>query len=554
MKKRIISIVCIIALLLSFTLVGCGKGDKNDEEVQSKPDQEQEEKQDESKVDKEDSDGKEEDVGELGYKLPLVTEETTLTLGTIDNYYSPKSYTQNLPVWEEIEKNTGVKIEWDVTPSSDYGTVMSTRLAAGTDLPDIIMVPGDPMTYIKSGLLAPLDELIDEHAPNIKKMLEEDEMLKKMFTAPDGKTYTLSVPTDASNATNPYTWMVRKDWLDKVSLDEPATIDDWYEVLKAFKDKDPNENNQKDEVPYTVQNVSALLRFGNAWGLRLGTGGFHVEDDVVKFGYLLPEGKEFLTWLNRIYEEGLLDPDFASMNLDQYRARVESNKVGATVHFLDQLDNFQKSMQEELPDVEWITVVPPKGPNGQGGYMEKYGPISRYYSIIESSDKKELAIKWLDYTYATDEGNDYQTFGIEGLSYEIKDGKKVFTEFVTNNPDGLGQIDALRSIGAWPGTLYRQTEEYFLALQGEELKPLADKVVPYQVPNFPNMLLTQEESETMKAIWTDLSTYVDEMVLKFILGQEPLDKYEEFVETIKAMDIDKVLEVKQAQYDRYQDS
>jgi len=428
---------------------------------------------------------------------------------------------------------------------------MATRLAAGTDLPDIIMVPGDPMTYIPSGLFAELNDLIDKYAPNIKRMLEEDTRLKKLFTAPDGKIYTLSVPTEAQDIVQPYGYIVRQDWMEKLSINEPTTIEDWYDMLVKFKNSDPNGNSQADEVPFTCQNTSALLRFGNAWGLCLATGGFHVDENgKAQFGYLLPEAKEVLTWLNKLFNEGLIDPDFPQMNTDQLHTRVTSNQVGATINFLNNLDSYTKAMRAKVPDVKWTMVIPPKGPTGHA-HMEKYGPIARYYAIINSSKKKELAIKWLDYTYGSEEGNTYQTFGIEGLTYEIKDGKKVFTDFVLNNPDELGAIDVIRSVGGWPGTLYRQTVEYFLAFNGTEYMELAEKLRPYQIEKFPAMLATEDESRILKEVWTDIDTYVNEMVLKFILGQAPLANYDQFIDTLKSMGIDQVIKVRQAQLDRY---
>jgi len=544
MKKRFISIICIVAVLFAFFAASCSTKDNDSKNTDTQATgQEKTTSTNENTGDTKNT--------EKGYTLPIVTEPTTLRYGTIENYYSPKSYTLNLPSWQEIEKKTGVKIEWDVTPSAQYATVMSTRLAAGTDLPDIIMVPGDPMTYIPSGIFAPLSDMIDQYAPNIKKMLDEDKRLRKIFTAPDGKIYTLSVPTSAQDTIQPYGYLVREDWMKKLSINEPTTINEWYDMLKAFKEKDPNGNNEKDETPFTCQNVSALLRFGNSWGLSLAAGGFHEDNDgKVQFGYMLPEAKELLTWLNKLFQEGLIDPDFPAMNTDQFHTRVTSNQAGATINFLNQIDSYTKPMVSKVPDAKWTMVVPPKGPIGHA-HMERYGPISRYYAVMSNSKKQELAVKWLDYTYGSDEGNTYQTFGVEGLTYNVVDGKKVFTDYVLKNPDGLGAIDVIRSVGAWPGTLYRQTEDYFLAFNGSEFQSLAQKVLPYQIDKIPAMLSTEDETQVMKEVWTDINTYVNEMALKYILGQESLDKYDQFVETLKSMGIDEVIKVKQAQLDRY---
>src|SRR5690606_28802174 len=98
----------------------------------------------------------------------------SLKVSTADNLYAPKSLTQGLPVWNEIEKRTGVKINWEVVPSAQYNEFINVRLAAGRNLPDIFRLTGSPVKAAADGVVIPLDDLIAEHAPNIRKLFADN--------------------------------------------------------------------------------------------------------------------------------------------------------------------------------------------------------------------------------------------------------------------------------------------------------------------------------------------------------------------------------------------
>ncbi len=125
--------------------------------------------------------------------LPIVEPGSLeLTYAGVDNWYTPASYSQNLEVWQEVEKRTGIKINWEVMPSDQYNAAMQTRIAAGSDLPDILAVPplwnGDVVKYAEDGVILPLKDLIEKNAPNIMNMFEKYPIIRKVLTAPDGKS------------------------------------------------------------------------------------------------------------------------------------------------------------------------------------------------------------------------------------------------------------------------------------------------------------------------------------------------------------------------------
>ncbi|MBP1990747.1 extracellular solute-binding protein [Paenibacillus eucommiae] len=544
-KKRFTWLL-IGTLILSLVIAGCGeKKDVKDKEQAVSPSET----------------ATAESTEPSAYALPLVEPgSVTLSFATYDNHYAPKSYAQNLPVWQEIEKNTGVKIKWDVSPNAQYSSAMNIRLAAASDLPDIINLPSNPVKLSHDGVIIPLDELIDKYAPNIKKFYADNPDIYKMAKAPDGHIYSLSSVTSGAAYTDPLSLLIRKDWLDKLNLKEPTTLDEWYTVLKAIKEGDPNENGKPDEIPLSPPySWLGSSIFGNALGLHLSfySLGYSIDDNgKVQYDWLNPKAEEMIVWLNKLYSEGLLDPEFMTKKDDKILADVSRELIGSTVGFLNATEKYNSSVTSGK--AEWINVVPP-AEAGQKGFYEKYGPISGHTAISKDSKNPEIAIKWLDYIYASEEGARLVAMGIEGKSYTMEGGKPKFTEFITNNPDGLDPSSALRSIGAYPVTpwirtdkgVYAESSNALLQLNPKQVE-MAEKLKPYLIDAVPLefILPSAEEVNDISRIGTDIPTYLEEAIVKFIVGREPID-WGKFTGKLKDLGIDKLIEIKQQQYDRF---
>lgn len=494
-----------------------------------------------------------------GYSLPIVNDAFTLKFATADNPDAAHSYTQYLPVWQELEKRTGIKVEFEVAPADQYNTVMLTRLAAGTNLPDVVRLPDDPMRYAKSGLIIPLDDLIQKNAPNIQKLFQERPEVKKSLTAPDGKIYVLSAVVDARSMVNLIGLGMRKDWLKKLNLQEPDTINQWNDVLRAFKEKDPNGNGKQDEIPVISLDVKGLYKFAWSYGLHLALseGWYADKDGKVVYEWIDPRLKEWLTEMNKWYTAGLLDPDMTSVQPpDKYTAKAIGNigGVGASDMTM-QYPQWNERMARDYPDAKWEGIVPPKGPNGDR-IMEKEQPVEGiYYGITKDCKKTDIVMKWLDYLYASEDGKILMgNFGIEGMSYTMENGKPKFTDFILKNEKGSGLAQwSLGVNGNFPRILMKEMIEQRFHRYTDEMKQ-SEKATKYYVPSFPKIMASKEETDQYVSIMTDINTYRDEMIIKFIAGQEKLDNFDKFVQNIKAMRIEEAIAIRQSQYDRYMEN
>ena len=490
--------------------------------------------------------------------LPIVEPGTLeLTYAGADNWYTPASYSQNLEVWQEVENRTGIKINWEVMPSDQYNAAMQTRIAAGSNLPDILAVPplwnGDVVKYAEDGVILPLKDLIEQNAPNIMKMFEEYPIVRKVLTAPDGEIYNLAEVFVEGNEVAPKSLIIRKDWLDKLGLDIPETLDDWYSVMKAFKEQDPNGNGVADEIPFTLNDGAAYNYLASAFGLTAGTGEFYADEQGnVQYLYSSSEYKELITFLHKLYSEGLIDPQY-STNGDEAKvdAMVSKDLVGISVHFAGVDERWNKL----VPGAEYVLVKPPVGPDGEQPKLVKRAPTGMQFALSKDCKDPVAAIRWIDYIWASDEGVILTHFGIEGKTFEYdENGRPEFTEWVTNNPDGLDAFSALRSLGAFPSLFDNQTKEFMSQSVTQKTLDTCEELMPCIVEAFPSVLATADEADRLLFLQADMNTYTKEMIQKFIMGTESLDNYDSFLKQLEAMGLDEVLEIKQAQYDRYEQS
>lgn len=562
MKKNLL-IVFVVVFSMTMLLSGCG-GSSTVQESASQTQPAQQSTPASSAASQQPSAA---DSAASGIQLPIAAPgSVTLTLMGPDSPYSPKSLTQNLPVWQEFEKRTGVKINFEVVPSSQYTTYLQTRLAAANQLPDIMRID-DPVKYAMDGLILPLEDLINQYAPDIVQLFKDYPDIYKSQRAPDGHNYFIS---DAMyQFTTPFWKMIRKDWLDKLNLAVPTTIDDYYACLTAFKEKDPNGNGKADEVPYAgPKGLNDFGQFGSAWGLHLYySAGFSADSQgKIQYEYMDPRVKELFMWVSKMYKEGLIDQEFLLHNdkQDQIDAMVSNNLVGSTYGWSPSWSNkYENNLKKAGITANYYYLGPLQGPEGIKPVIEFPYPVrtNGVYALSKDCKNKEVAIKWLDYVYATQEGHLLAECGLEGQSYTIQDGKAVYTDWALHNPDGLSTTEARRSLGAYvsivPWVSIENSKFQFgdgieMANMSDEDKAARVRIKDYVVYAMPNMLSLPEEVEMMSTKMTDIDTFREEMLSKFIMGQESFDNWDsKFVSELKKIGIEDVLKIKQAQYDRY---
>ncbi len=488
-------------------------------------------------------------LGELGFG-----NGATLSFSGFEGWYSAVSMNDNLDLWKAIEEKTGVKIEWHCY--ADYDNTVNPMIAAGQQLPDIMMVTP---TYSNSGvfelgrdgIIIPLEDLINQYAPDIKKYLDENPDIKSIITAPDGVIYALP---DISKGSNDIAFMnslmIRQDWLDALKLPVPVTLDDWHTVLTAFKENDMAGNGTT--IPFSGffgDSSSALQVFYPAFGLPVGATDWWYDKDGKAFNIrTTPEFKEFLKVMSQWYAEGLIDMEKAR-DESAYQAFIATGVSGTVVHLSQYIDNYTNLVSSAVPGASYTLVDHPKGPDGTAKIVKR-SATSNCYGITKDCKDPVMAIKWINFLFS-DMGITCNQWGLEGVTYEMVNGRPQYTDYVLHNPDGLSPVNALRKLGVANNVFSITTAEASLARRtlGAE-KPFIVRNMQNLVEPWPPIMLLKEEQDIVKMYNTDYATYRDEMYGKFIRGEESLDNFDSYVKTMNDIGMGEILKVKQLQLDR----
>ncbi|TDF94061.1 extracellular solute-binding protein [Paenibacillus piri] len=507
--------------------------------------------------------------------LPIVDKPLTLTMfvsmdpkvaATMKNY-------NEIAAFKELEKRTGIHIDFIHPAAMDSAGIKEqfNLMVASGDLPDMIYYNwindfnGGPNKAIKDGVILPLNDLVDKYAPNIKAFMNSDPKANKQMRTDDGTIYVFpesqspnqyaKVNPNPNPAFQTFGWQIRQDWLEKLNLASPKTIDDWYEVLTAFKTKNPSGSGKNDEIPLAPKGAGDLQNWIRAWGINYG---WYHEDGKVKFGPYTPEYKDALTTLAKWYKEGLIDPDFAITDAKQFDAKVMGNRAGAwTGATSGTFGRFVQLMKAKDPNVKLLGTVPPyvKGTKSYNFNIDEIKVASGGGVAISGKSKhaKEAAM-WLDYGYSP-EGGLLNTFGIEGESYQMVNGSPQLLPVITNNPKGLSIDEALSQYSRGSGGLaFIMTPEIWhqrMSLPEQQKIIGLWKEGSYDRTMPPGVTPTIEESTRMASILSAVNTYKDEQFLKFVMGQTPLSEFDNYMKSMKSMGIEDAIKIQQAAYDRY---
>lgn len=524
MMKKTISLLMSVAMAIC--IVGCGNGQSTQSNT-----------------------GGNYPKGTISY--PMDT-DVTLTyyvkmpsnISTIVSDYGETKFAQ------ESMKRTGVKIEY-IHPAQGNEKEQLNLLIASQNLPDIVetnWLERDPDSSISKNVIYKLNDYINDYAPNFKAYLEEHEDIAKS-TMTDAKNYYAFPMVRASEKLlNTSGFFVRADWLKEAGLAAPETIDEWETVLAAFK--------ARSGVEYPIATQMGPIKFFA--GAYHSAEGFYVDNGKVKYGALDDGYKQFLQKISEWVGKGYIDENFPIMDSNTMYAKILNGSSGISFGAGGgQLGTFLKTKQAEDSTYDLVPVPFPVSKKGESStYSSKqmpYSPISAA-AVTKKCAYPEIAVRYLDYAYS-EEGYMLNNFGIEGESYEMKDGYPTFTKLVTDNEDGMPMAQILttyaRSTCEGPFVQdERYIEQYYQHPRQKEALEVWSKndCGEYAMPQ---ITLTKEESGELSDIMAEVGTYASENITNFMLGKKPISEYDMFVNNLHDMNIDKAIEIYQAAYDRF---
>lgn len=460
------------------------------------------------------------------------------------------------PFHKGLEKGTGIKVDWEFPTEGTDQSQAFNLMTSESQLPDIIQYPMDKKAdmYIDDGLILDLTDLLPDKAPNYWKFLQDNPDLDRAMKTDSGKYYMFGFFRENVIAATHLGPMIRQDWLEEQNLEVPKTIDDWEHVLQVFNKE------YGARLSFTSGRMSP--GFAGAFGAygTFGTSGYVDKNNHIQLAQVQPEWKEYMTWLNKLYKEGLIDPDVITLADSELKTKIANDNVGATITTAGTMTSYQEDANASGKTARWAAVPYPAQANGDKSTALYYDQLANDYgfSIGGTTEGKKLddALKWLDWGF-TEEGATYWNFGTEGESYEMKDGQPEFTDKITKSDKGT--IEALTSytgnvnLGLGMQNI-RVTEARFSDEANKGCKTWYNENDEALASTIPKQIsYTSEESKELATITNTLDSFISENAMKFMTGERSLDEYDQFVQELKDQNLDRYLEIRQAAFDRYLD-
>lgn len=495
--------------------------------------------------------------------FPIVNEPLTLSAMVQLSPAQPSDW-NDIRVWQEYEKMTGIHIEWDEHSQADMTEKRNLALASD-QLPDLFyrvkMPDNDIDKYGAEGSFIRLNDLIDQYAPNFKAILDKYPDVKKGVTTADGSIYALPNLTDSPSIEITKKLFLNQKWLQETGKTSPTTTEELYEVLKAFRDQDPNQNGQVDEIPMTSDSLDDLLLvLRGAFGLgNHGVGNINWDEDPasgnLRFIPASNSYKQMLTYMTKLYEEKLIDQEIFTNDGTKILAKNEENQVGSF-----SFSNIVARSNSNSEDFAGLDTAL-EGPNGDKLYTSARGHIGSRgaFLISKTNPNPEATMRWVDHFYS-EEGIRMLYLGIENESYRknADDSYEFLPEIVNNIPEGSSFDQVVSKFVPYAGgslpTLI--LEDYF---KGGETEPTAKKAAENLRPYLPEELwepfsFTAEEAAEKQSLEADIHGYVTQRTAEFVQGKASLDEFDSYVTQLEKMGLNRLIEIYEAAYTRYQEN
>lgn len=506
--------------------------------------------------------------GPAAYTMPLTEQPVTLTMfNALDSKASVSlsSLAENRTI-QYYEEISGVHIDW-YHPSSATTTAeaLNVMIASG-DLADIIGNINNASdsidSLINNGVILRLNEYIDQYGYYLYNIFKQYPEFYSQVLSYEGNIGLY--PTSRLDETTRYfeSFIIREDWLNKVGMSAPETVEQWYDVLTAFKTQDPNGNGEQDELPF-VSNATeemGVTRLGSLWGVNAcfyKWNATNVLDGKITFATDNPEFVDYVTAMNKWYSEGLIDPEYLSTDATSWKEKVLTDKGGV---FYGKMNggigtlmgsyDYSKNADFSLTPLAYATT-----PDGKSYDMYSQDIYDNGgCAVAATCENVEIAVKWLDYLYS-DEGQIMASFGVEGETFTYdENGTPHYTELITN-AEGLSQVQAIAkySLG---GISPRMTNDayYWEAVMSTDQQRLVYPTVSVstterKVPG--SLKYSMDDEARLTSLMGDIGTFYKENLHAFIMGTRPISEMDSFVEQLKGMGLEEAISLMQKAYDAY---
>ncbi|MBD2845508.1 extracellular solute-binding protein [Paenibacillus sp. IB182496] len=409
-----------------------------------------------------------------------------------------------------ITEKTGFPVKYEMLPAENADEKLNLMVANKEDFDLMKLSAPQFFKLATAGALEPLDELIDSYGANVKAAIKEPSWQSSTI---DGQIY--AVPETGSGISIGEELIVRQDWMDELGLEAPTTPDELYTVLKTIKD-------EKGVIPLTGSkdaifgDISAAFGIHNAWNETDGTLAHKAE---------LPQMKDFLTYMNKLYSEGLLDSE---MPINTTPKAIEKFSSGQAAMFRMAWWNapgLVKALEQSAPESE-IAVIPYLQSAEGAAEVGISTAITWYIAIPKASENKEAAMRFLDAKLADDVFKSL-AIGEEGVHHEVKDGKYFpilpkFNDDLNNGSAYMTGTNEHTYPDYWQARVRKDPvlQHYYETFQANAE---AAEIIIDPMSTAPPIDAVSRNTQKLNKLLTDA-------VIMFISGSRDIAEYDQFLE------------------------
>lgn len=489
--------------------------------------------------------------------FPIVKEKETFHI--VASFDSRQQKFNDMEFFKELEEQSNIHIEWELIESQDFNQKKNLILASG-DYPDAFfnnISNSDLNTHAPQGVFTPINDYL-KYAPELSKVFEEHSDFKSLCTYFDGNIYSVGYAAEDPCQYNPDVMYVYKPWLDKLGLEIPKTIDEFYQMLKAFKEQDPNGNGLADEIPFSASPgyIRGFHSLSGAFGPAVYYGEsdsnsssnfVYEKDGKIMFGANTEGFKNYIKFCNQMFQEGLFDQEIFTQDSKQYFAKGKTEDVTLGCFVLWNASNMAGAERAQ----DYVPISTLKGPDGDQNwcnYVLNNGTVTgANFAITSACENPEILVRWLDQFYE-------KKTSAEALwgPVEEKDGMYVFKPYPEDSSFDEYRYENSPVFG--PGGVFEEDLNTIVEMPAMMVDKIVEKETYYDIypktNTIPLLRFTQEETNWFDTTGSDIVTYVYDNMAKWMMRGGIDEEWDAYLKRLEQLNVEKHIETLQGAYDR----
>lgn len=478
--------------------------------------------------------------------LPLVDEGSY----SFSIFVDDSSATGEFYMMDEFKKQTNVDVQLNLYPYETATERLNLDLNSG-DYSDVIggWTLSDSMilTYgVSQGVFIPLEEYFEKYCPRISEIMNLPGVREEM-TAPDGHIYT--IPYVCDDVTVNYSPYINGRWLETVGMEMPTTTDELTEVLRAFKEQDANGNGDPtDEIPFSTDPNNKHIEAMTGWfGLPMDKNGIGIQDGEIVYAGISSTYREFLSWFNKLYEEGLVDVEIFTQDSSTWEGKGNRDMYGVSIAYGS--NEFSGIVQTS--EKSEFDILPVLNTADGGTWLRATNGFSVYRTqavVTDNAKNPEIICRWFDNAFELENGIGCSRGPMDVVVFEEGEGYRAIDTLTLD--EELQEKVSWSNL--WPQALPKYMPSGFKYIEDnpiyDEKKATEEAYEPYLTKDIiPSFWIPTDSVDRYADISKAITDYFNQQQAMFVAGELDVDddaQWQSYVEGMKSMGLDDWLEVR----------